>query len=90
MKSGIKDKNGVEVLLGHYIAVPYINPFGVLEDDEDFRAQVVYAYGCFGFYTDIRFVPLFELQRKREGRYIPNAGNVEEYTEQYFFWVVQN
>ena len=88
MNIGIKDKNGVEVQIGNTIAIPYINPFGVMGEDEDRRELVVFAYGAFGIYTETRFVPLFELQTKREGDYIPNNGNKIEYTEQYYFWVV--
>ena len=88
MKSGIKDKNGKEVKIGDWIAIPYIDPMGRLTEDEDYRVEVKFKYGCFGYYNELKFVPLLEWQSTDRGDYIPNAGNIVIYTEEYPFWVV--
>ena len=88
MKSGIIDKNGIEVEVGNWLAIPYIDPMGRLTEEEDYRVMVKFKYGCFGFYNNLVFVPLFEYQKTERGDYIPNEGTKVLYLEEYLFWVV--
>tara|TARA_R110000851_G_scaffold148589_1_gene288905 strand:+ start:233 stop:505 length:273 start_codon:yes stop_codon:yes gene_type:complete len=88
MKSGIKDKNGVEVKEKDIIALPYITPHGTITEDEDQRVVVVYEHGCFGYYDKVRFNTLMDWQKTEEGEYVPNAGEKTIYTGKYYFWIV--
>lgn len=87
MESGIFDKNGIEIKEGDIIVFPYVDPKGRLTKDESFRKEVLFKYGCFGYETQIDFIPLFEWMKKKEGDYIPNKGNKNIYTKEYEFWV---
>ena len=89
LKSGIKDKNGVEVKVGDIIAIPYTTPFGELTNEIDERHEVVFARGCFGYFDETDFVPLFMWERAEEGEYIPNQGNRMIYTGEHMFWVIK-
>lgn len=88
MNSGVLDKNGREVKVGDWLAIPYTTPFGELTDQEEYRVEVVFEHGCFGFYHGIRFYPLFEWQSTGVGEYISNQGNRIVYTGEYPFWVI--
>lgn len=87
MKSNIFDKNGVEVKIGDTLVFPYVDPMGKIHNDEDFRATVIFKYGCFGYEAKTRFIPLIEWMEKQEGEYVSNCGNKTIYTEKYPFWV---
>jgi len=88
MKSYIFDKYGIEVCIGDTVAFPYVTPMGDITDDEDFRKQILFKYGCFGYETKTHFVPLMDWMKKESGEYVPNCGNKTIYTNQYPFWVV--
>ena len=89
MKSGILDKKGTEVKVGDTLVFPYVNPMGKIhEDEEDFRAEVVFKYGCFGYETKTKFIPLIDWMEVQSGEYVSNCGNKTIYTERYPFWVV--
>lgn len=88
MKSGIIDKNDIEVKEGDVICIPYVDPVGnIYPDDVDKEHTVVFKYGCFGVQTLIGFVPLFNMMKTKSGKYISNVGNITVYTEEYHFWV---
>lgn len=89
MKSGIFDKNGIEVKEGDTLIFPYVTPIGELTNDEDFRAKIVFKHGCFGYETEINFVPLFEWQLREKGDYVSNCGNKIIYTGKYTFWILK-
>jgi len=88
MKSGIKDKNGVEVKENDIIALPYLTPHGTITEDEEERVKVVYDHGCFGYYNKVKFIPLMNWQKTKDGEYVPNEGEKTIYTFEYYFWVV--
>lgn len=87
MKSGIFDRNGKEVKKGDTLIFPYITPKGDVILQEDFRAEVLFRYGCFGFETETHFVPLMEWMETMQGDYVPNCGNKKIYLEIYPFWI---
>ncbi|MFA7628739.1 MAG: hypothetical protein WCY37_05040 [Candidatus Dojkabacteria bacterium] len=87
MKSNIFDKNGIEVCVGDTVVFPYIDPMGRLTEDEDFKKQIVFKHGCFGYETQTSFEPLMNWMKKERGDYVPNCGNKVVYTEKYPFWV---
>ena len=87
MKSDIFDKNGIKVKIGDTIVFPYITPMGQVTDDEDFKKEVVFKYGCFGYDTKTTFEPLMNWMYTDKGEYISNCGNKTIYTEKYPFWV---
>jgi len=88
MKSNIFDKLGKEVCVGDIVAFPYIDPKGRLYDEEGFRKEIVFKYGCYGYETQTGFEPLMNWMKKERGEYVPNCGNKVVYTEEYPFWVV--
>lgn len=87
MKSNIFDKNGIEVKIGDILIFPYITPMGEVTDDEDFKKEIVFKYGCFGYETKTGFETLMNWMYTDKGDYIPNCGNRIIYTEKYPFWV---
>jgi hypothetical protein len=87
MKSNIFDKNGIEVKIGDTVIFPYITPMGEVTDDEDFKKEVVFKYGCFGYEAETAFIPLMNWMLTDKGEYISNFGNKTIYTEKYPFWV---
>lgn len=88
MKSGIFDKNGIEVKKGDTLVFPYIDPMGsFMEDDPDFEAIVKFKHGCFGYDTPVYFVPLTEWSKTKPGEYVPNCGNKKLILDEYVFWV---
>jgi len=87
MKSNIFDKNGIEVKIGDTLIFPYITPMGEVTDDEDFKKQIVFKYGCFGYETKTGFDTLMNWMYTDKGDYVPNCGNKTIYTEKYPFWV---
>ncbi len=87
MKSGIIDKNGIEVKVGDTLVLPYVDPMGRLTYEPDDKVKVVFEHGCFGYYFGTRFNTLFEWQKTEKGEYIPNEGNKVIYTGKYPFWV---
>lgn len=85
MKSGIIDKNGVEVKLGDTLAFPVVDDMGRLHKDmEDFRGEVIFKYGCFGIETEKRFVPLFSFMAT-----VTSFDKNVVYLKKYPFWVVK-
>ena len=85
--SGIFDKNGIEVKEGDTLIFPYVTPMGDLDkDNEDFRAKVIFNYGCFG-YKRIDFVPLLRWLKKEQGDYEPNYGNKTIIQNTGVFWI---
>lgn len=79
MKSGIIDKNKIEVKEGDIICIPYVDFVGnIYPDDIDKEHTVVFKYGCFGVQTLIGFVPLFNMMKLEEGDYIPNVRGFEK------------
>ena len=88
IKSGIIDKNGIEVKIGDTIVLPYVDPMGDISETEGTKAIVVFEHGCFGYYDETHFNPLFIWQRQVKGEYISNEGNRVVYTGEYPFWVV--
>jgi hypothetical protein len=87
MKSGIFDKNKIEVKIGDTIILPYITPLGEISDEDGEKVEVVFKYGCYGFFTKTQFIPLIDLQCKKVGEYVPNHGNKTVYTEEYYFTI---
>lgn len=90
LKSGILDINGTEVKAGDVIVLPWIDPIGNIHerfDEHDERVKVVFDHGCFGYYLNSFFYPLFEWQLKEKGEYIPNVGIGVKYTKKYPFLV---
>ncbi len=87
MKSNIFDKNGMEVKQGSVVVFPYISPSGELTDLTDFKKEIVFKYGCYGFDTETKFIPLMEWMKTEQGEYISNCGNKVVYTDTYPFWV---
>ncbi len=88
MKSGIFDKNGIEVKEGDTLIFPYITPMGdVCEDDPNFEAEVKFKHGCFGYETKTNFIPLVEWSKKKSGEYVPNCGNKTIILDEYLFWI---
>ncbi len=87
ISSNIFDKNGIEIKIGHTLVFPYVTPSGELSDDVDFKAEVKFKYGCFGFETQTSFIPLMEWMDIERGDYVSNCGNKKIYTEKYPFWV---
>ena len=87
MKSGIIDKFGVEVEKGDVVIFPYINPMGKLEDEEDFRKKIIFKFGCFGYFNELDFVPLFNWMDTKMGEYVSNHGNKTVHLNTYPFWV---
>lgn len=88
MESGIFDKNGIEISIGDTIVFPYMNPVGEIEENTpDFTAVVKFKFGCFGYFNQVEFVPLFEWMGTLSGEYVPNHGNKTVYTNEYPFWV---
>jgi len=89
MKTGIIDKNGREICLGDTIALPYVTPFGHVMESEDFRVEVCFFGGAFGWWTKTAFEPLLFWFRKGKGEYIPNAGNRVVYGD-FIGWKIVN
>jgi len=87
MKSGIVDKNGIEIKVGDTICLPYITPMGALTDEVDKEREVVFRFGCFGYWNETEFVPLIDWMTKKEDDYVPNQGNKIVYTDEYLCWV---
>lgn len=87
MKSNIFDKNGIEVCNGDTLVFPYIDPMGKINDEEDFKKTVVFKFGCFGYETETKFIPLMDWMETERGEYVSNCGNKVVYTEKYPFWV---
>ena len=87
MKSGIIDKNGIEIKEGDTICLPYITPMGELTEEVDKEREVVFRFGCFGYWNETYFVPLIDWMTKETGDYVPNQGNKIVYTDNYLCWV---
>lgn len=87
MTSNVFDKNGKEVSVGDTLVFPYIDPLGGTHDTEDFKATVLFKYGCFGYETATKFIPLMKWMEEEQGEYISNCGNKTIYTEKYPFWI---
>lgn len=87
MSHQVKDKFGYEVFEGDTIIFPYIDPMGNPSLEPDFETKVVYKYGCLGYETKTKFIPLMNWMKTEEGKYIPNEGNKIIYTEKYLFWL---
>ena len=87
MKSNIFDKNGIEICEGDTLVFPYVDPMGGMHDKVGFKKTVVFKYGCFGYETQTKFIPLMEWMDVEKGDYVSNCGNMVVYTEKYFFWV---
>lgn len=87
MKSNIFDKNGIEVCEGDMVVFPYVTPFGDLTENEGFKKEIKFKYGCFGYETKTSFEPLMNWMKTERGEYVPNAGNKVVYTGEYPFWV---
>lgn len=87
MKSGIFDKNGIEVREGDVLVFPYIDPAGELTDEPNFEATVRFKHGCFGYDTETGFIPLMHWSKKEEGEYVPNCGNRVIILDEYPFWI---
>lgn len=89
MKSDIFDKNKKEVKKGDIVQFPYITPKGEITDVLDFEKKIVFKFGCFGFFTQTKFIPLMDCMETKQGEYIPNCGNKTIYTEIYPFIIKQ-
>lgn len=87
MKSGIKDRNGIEVKAGDNVVFPYIDPMGTMTETSDFEKTIVFEHGCFGYYTETMFTPLYGWMRTEAGEYVPNCGTKTIYTSEYPFWI---
>jgi len=87
MRSGIFDKYGVEVRTGDTICLPYITPIGEVTGEVGEEREVVFCFGCYGYWTETRFVPLLEWMKVEDGEYIANQGNRTVYTGKYLFWI---
>ena len=89
MKSGIFDKNGIEVKLGDILVFPYITAMGDIccEDTPNFEAKVEFKHGCFGYETETAFIPLMKWSKTMVGEYVPNHGNKTIILDEYLFWV---
>ncbi len=82
--SGMQDKNGDDIYEGDCFYTPYINPLGVLDGvDKSAVLVVVTKHGCFGVEGVGRFIPLIEYLELKDGEYIPNYGNREDYGDCY-------
>lgn len=90
MNSGIFDTNQVEVKIGSIVSFPYITPKGEVTEEEDFTKKIEFKYGCFGYYNELRFVPLMDWMKTDRGEYIPNCGNKTIYTNKYYFTIKKN
>ena len=89
MKSNIFDKTGIEVKIGDDIIFAYVNPYGqITEERDEERYKVVFEFGCFGVYDNVKFMPLFQYMETKSGEYISNCGNKTIYTNKYHFWIV--
>jgi len=86
MKSDIFDKNNKIVKVGDTLSFPWIDPMGGVDKDVDFQAEVVFEYGCMGYFRGTSFHPLMNWMKKEVGSYIPNEGNKVIYTNKYIFW----
>jgi len=88
MKSGIFDKNSIEVKSGDTLIFPYIDPMGrINEDTPNFEAVVIFKHGAFGYENKTDFVPLVDWSRKKTGEYISNHGNKTIILDIYPFWI---
>ena len=88
MKSGIFDKNGIEIKEGDTLVFPYVDPMGGLhENDPNFEASVVFKHGCFGYETKTNFIPLMNWSKIKHGEYVSNHGNKTIILDEYPFWV---
>ena len=87
MESGIFDKNKIEVKEGDTVLFPYVDPKGRVTDEIDFSKKIEFKFGCFGYWTETRFVPLMDWMETDRGDYVPNCGNKTVYTEKYYFEV---
>jgi len=74
LRTQIFDKNKIEVKIGDTIVLPYIDPVGVIHrNTADYEAEVVFKYGCVGYYTLTRYEPLMNWMEIEKGEYISNA-----------------
>lgn len=62
--SGIFDKNGKEVKKGDLLHLPQVVE-GEITDYMDIKVKVVFEHGCFGYYDEGNFCPLFVWSKKR-------------------------
>ena len=90
MRSGIYDKNGIEVQEGDTLVFPYVDLKGrICKNQIDFTAKVEFKHGCFGYERATGFTPLMEWSNTKEGDYIPNKGNKFIILDEYPFWIDQ-
>lgn len=79
--TGLHDKNGVDICNGDIVLFPYYTPFGEETDDDGEMYVVEFKYGCFGFQTKTKFLPLIGFIHCDIGEYISNHGNVIIYKD---------
>jgi hypothetical protein len=78
-------RNGTKCLK---IQAHYSKGLTLIHDEEDFRKEIVFKHGCYGYETQTGFEPLMNWMKTKRGDYVPNCGNKVIYTEKYPFWLV--
>ncbi|MDE2103265.1 MAG: hypothetical protein KGL39_38825 [Patescibacteria group bacterium] len=79
METGLKDRYGHEIKIGHKVTVPYVDPLGGLHMDTDGGTYTVeFKHGAFGIEIEHRFRPLMKFCKLGKSEYIPNVGTVHE------------
>lgn len=89
-KTGLLDVHGFELIEGDYVGVPYITPLGELTTEIDFKAQIVFYMGCYGYWHERRFTPLMDWCKRGKKEYVANVGEIYELLPQTYLTGIIN
>ena len=81
--TGLLDINGIEIYEGDIVSMPYVDPMGGIQlDQQDFKSEVSFDRGSFLVFCNELRPEMHAIEnwiKRTEGKYVSNYGNIKEW-----------